>query len=156
MTTTWNATATVTQSEHVANAYASFVLRTGSSPVTQIIAMATSYAALRSAVFTASAWLSPGSGGSGRLNGKTHVGSAAWPVGASGLAFGTRTRASSGRFSVGSGADRGSTVLTSPPFGGELTGAWCLASANGAAARSRSVPSSYGWIRWGGPGAGHP
>src|SRR5688500_15707535 len=100
MTTTWNATATVTQSAQLANAYASFTFRTGSSPVTHTIATATSYSTLSSVVLNAPAWLSPGSGGNGSLNGNTHAGWIApeapgW-MPPSGVAepFGTRTRAS--------------------------------------------------------------
>src|SRR4051812_47847158 len=71
--TTWNATATVVQLRQLANAYASLRL----SAVllsTQTRAKETSYLIEPSLVLTASAWLSPPPGGSGRLNGKTQVG----------------------------------------------------------------------------------
>src|SRR5687768_12333421 len=123
MTTTWNATATVTQSEQLANAYASFTLRTGSSSGTHTIATATSYDTLPSVVLTESAWLSPGSGGSGSLNGNTHAGELVAPSGCalpsgSGEPLGMRTRASWGSASLGSSSERGSTVTISPPSTG--------------------------------------
>src|SRR5687768_8677068 len=116
MTTTWNATATVTQSEQLANAYASFTLRTGSSSVTQTIAIATSYVTLLSVVLTASDWLSPGSGGCGSLNGNTHDGSIGPAALLVSVPLGTRTMASWGSASLGKGAESGSTVRTSPPL----------------------------------------
>src|SRR3954469_1035617 len=112
MTTTWNATATVTQFEQSANAYAALTLSTGSSPVTQTIAIATSYVAVPDVVLTASAWLSPAFGGSGWLNGKTHAGLTPPPP--DDEPGGTRTSASSGCASVGRSRERGSTVVISP------------------------------------------
>src|SRR5688500_190763 len=148
MTTTWNATATVTQSEQLANAYASFTFSTGSSPVTHTIATATSYVTLWSVVFVANAWLSPGSGGSGSLKGKTHAGSAVLSVWspASGRveSVGTRTSASCGSASVGNRPESGSTVSISPPRTGVGSAGLYPTAASGPAPAFSSVPPSYG------------
>src|SRR5688500_1831924 len=77
--TTWNATATLAQLVQLVKAYASLVLRTGFSSVTQTREMATSYSTVPSTVLTASAWLSPGPGASGSENGKTHPASGSAP-----------------------------------------------------------------------------
>src|SRR4051812_48049274 len=119
--TTWKATATVVQPRQLANAYASFRL-VAVSPSTQTSENETSYWTEPSVVLTASAWLSPSPGGSGRLNGNTQVGAAAEPPPPAAPAerlpdpsTGVSTRASAGGSAVGGGpASSGQTVAALP------------------------------------------
>src|SRR3954449_5721597 len=102
----------------------------------QTSANATSYATPPSRVTIAIAWLSPGPGGAGRLNGKTHVG----PV----PERGDSTTASTGWSAVGSGlVSEAHTVLTDP-VRPACSGVLEAASVTGSA--SWIVPRSYGRI----------
>src|SRR4051812_30897559 len=99
--------------------------------------MATSYCAVPSVVLAASAWLSPGPGASGLLNGKTQ----AWL----GSSFGTTTRASWGLLFVGNGWDLSHTAWTwpRPPAVGSTDAAGRAAPPR---ISCRTVPRSPGWM----------
>src|SRR3954453_21849724 len=71
--TTWKLTATALHVLQLANAYASLRSSTVSLSA-HTSANETSYAVPPSRVTIAIAWLSPGPGAAGRLNGNTHVG----------------------------------------------------------------------------------
>src|SRR3954471_21635619 len=95
-------------------------------PRAQTRAKAASYVVVPSVVFTASAWLSPGSGASGLLKGKTHAWSASPP-------WGVSTRASSGCARLGSGCVVSHTAVTVRGVAVVVVAVWFIKGADRAA-----------------------